>query len=134
MSSEDEFKVYKEKPYTNSNKEPFGITISSKSKAFITAHQNVKKMLRKGKVYQIDRNEIKVVDVTNNLGLFVSILEVGEVNEEKGNVEIKVHAPGKKGATIELRKMSGFEYHYVELLKSMITAFIDGFISGEDVG
>ena len=133
MGSQDEYKGYKEESYYNSNKEPFGITLKGKTKAFITAHANVKKMLKKQSAYQIKKNEIRVVDVTNNMGLFVAIVEVVGPNEEKGNVEIKVHAPGKKGATIELRKMSGFEYHYVELLKSIMTVFIDGFIAGDDI-
>ena len=64
-----------------------------------------------------------MVDVTNNMGLFVAIVQVDGPKEEKRNVELKVHAPVKKGATNELQKMSGFEYRYVELLESIMTVF-----------
>ena len=128
-----DLKCYKLKPYFNSNKEPFGVTINGKIKEFIKAHEEVKRMLLEDKVYRVLESEIKVVEVTNNKALFVAIVEVGGKDKDMGNVEIKVHAPGKKGATIELRKMSGFDYAYVELLKSMMIVFIDRFIAGEDV-
>ena len=73
---------------------------------------------------------MKIVNVTNNRGLFVVIIEVKDEKNQKGHVELKLHASGKKGATTELKKMSGVEYFYVELLKSMITMFLDGFIEG----
>lgn len=128
-----EYKSYKVEPYFNSNKEPFGVTLKSKSKDFIGAHQNVKKMLIKDKVYKIKDDEIKVVEVTNKKGHFVAIIEVNGNNKEIGNVEIKVHEPGKRGATLELRKMSGYDYLHVEVLESMLIVFVDGFIAGDDV-
>ena len=42
-------KAYKEKPYLNSNKEPFGLTLKGKSKEYINAHVGVKALLIKGK-------------------------------------------------------------------------------------
>ena len=128
-----EYKVYKEKKYSNSNKEPFGITIHGRSKEYLVAHETLKGILVKKRIYDTKLGGIKVQNVTNDRGLFVAIIEVKDKKGKKGHVELKVHSPGKKGATIEMRKMSGFEYVYVELLKSMITMFLDGLIDGEDI-
>ena len=87
----------------------------------------------KKRIYDTKLGGIKIQNVTNDRGLFVAIIEVKDKKGQKGHVELKVHSPGKKGATIEMRKMSGFEYVYVELLKSMITMFLDGLIDGEDI-
>ena len=43
-------KVYKEKPYFNSNKQPFGITVNGKSREYVAAHESVKALIVKGKV------------------------------------------------------------------------------------
>ena len=42
-----EYKVYKEKKYFNSSKEPFGITIHGKSKEYLGAHETSKGILVK---------------------------------------------------------------------------------------
>ena len=45
----DVTKAYKEKPYTNSNKEPFGLTLNGNSKEYILAHGAIKSLIKKGK-------------------------------------------------------------------------------------
>ena len=122
-----EYKVYKEKKYSNSNKEPFGITIHGKSKEYLVAHETLKKILVKKRIYDTKLGGIKILNVTNDRGLVVAIIDVKDKKGQKGHVELKIHSPGK------MRKMSGFEYVYVELLKSMIAMFLDGFIDGEDI-
>jgi hypothetical protein len=50
-----------------------------------------------------------------------AVVEVGD--SAKGNVELKVYNPSlskKKGATIEMRKVSDFEYCHVEQLRNII--------------
>ena len=49
-SKEQGLKVYKEKPYLNSSKEPFGITIKGRSKEYVAAHENIRGLLIKGKI------------------------------------------------------------------------------------
>ena len=74
--------------------------------------------------------------MTKNKSMVNAIVEVTNDDLVKGNVELKVYNPSlnrTKGATIEMRKMSGFEYTHVELLKCIVTAFLDGFIDGKDV-
>ena len=54
----------------------------------------------------------------------------------RGNAELKVHNPSvvkKKGATIEIRKISDFEYTFVENLKKVVSSFLDRIIDGEEV-
>ena len=63
MGSQDEYKGYKEESYYNSNKEPFGITLKGKTKAFITAHANVKKMLKKQSAFQIKKNTLSMMGI-----------------------------------------------------------------------
>ena len=135
-SDTSEYKVYKEKPYLNSDREPFGLTIKGKSKEYIHAHEGVKNMMKKGKQYTIDDGTVKVLDVTNNKSMLNAIIEISPNGGNKGNVEIKIYNPSlnkKKGATLELRKMSGFEYSHVESLKNFITSVLDGLIAGNDI-
>ena len=54
-------KAYKEKPYLNSNKEPFGLTLKGKSKEYINAHVGVKALLIKGKEIVTARGRTKIL-------------------------------------------------------------------------
>ena len=131
-----EYRVYKVKPYLNSNRDPFGLTINGKTKEYIVAHETLKGLIKKGKQYKVEEGVMKILDVTSTKSILNAIVEVSGDTGVKGNVELKIYNPSlskKKGATIELRKMSDFEYSQVELLKNIITVFLDGFIVGNDV-
>ena len=74
---------------------------------------------------------MKVLDVTHNKAMINAVVEVDVIGTSKGNVELKVYEPGKKkGATIELRKISALEYSHVELLQIIIKSLLDGFLAG----
>ena len=125
MGDQEEFKVYKVKPYLNSDREPFGLTINGKSKEYIAAHAMLKSMIKKGKQYPTDEGNIKVLDVTNNKAMVNAIVEIQERKKggNKGNVELKIYNPSlnkKKGATLELRKMSSFDHSYVVFLRRVV--------------
>ena len=131
-----EYKVYKVKPYLNSDRDPFGVTLNGKTKEFISAHQSLKELMKKGRNYSVDKGFLKVMDVTNNKAMAIAVIEVSSEGGAKGNVELKIYNPSvhkKKGATIEMRKMSGYDYVHVEILKNMITILLDGFIAGDDI-
>ena len=131
-----EYKVYKEKPYLNSDRDPLGISLNGKSKEYIHAHGEVKNILKKGKQYSLLVGYMKILDVINNMANSNAIIEVDAEGEAKGNVELKIHAPSvhkKKGATIEIRKVSGFEYSQVLILRKIITCLLDNFIKGNDI-
>ena len=134
VGNDDAIKVYKEKPYLNSNREPFGLTLNGRSKEYVTAHGNVKDLLKKGKVVATSAGKMKFLDVSVYKAMVNATVEVSTKDGKKGNVELKVHNPSlnkKKGATIEMRKMADFEYIYVEKLRNVITYLLDSFISGE---
>ena len=131
-----EYKVYKEKPYLNSDRNPFGVTLNGKTKEYIVAHEEIKGLIKKGKQYIIEDDKINILDVTNNKAILIAIVEVSLGSGAKGNVELKVYAPSvnkKKGATIDLRKMSGFDYNFVDKFKEIVTTLLDGLIAGNDV-
>ena len=130
-------KCYKEKPYFNSNKEPFGLTLNGNSKDYINAHEIVKGSLKKGKEIKTPIGKIKILDATIKKGMVVAIVEVTMVRDGiRENAELKVHNPSvvkKKGATIEIRKILDFEYTFVENLKKVVSSFLDRIIDGEEV-
>ena len=130
------FKVYQEHPYQNSNKEPFGVTIKGKTKDYLNAHGSFKELVKKGALYKVDGGSMKFLDVADMRGIFVAIVQVTKKDNSKGNAELKVYAPStnkKKGATIELRKVSDYEYSFVDALKYMIEMILDGFVDGADI-
>ena len=105
-------KPYTEKPYFNSNKEPFGITLNGKSRGYIAAHEKVKALMIKKKNIVSDAGRFKVLDASRPTGMIYATVEV-ENEDEKGNVNLKVYNPSqnkKKGATIEIRKISDSDY------------------------
>ena len=127
-----EFKVYKEKPYMNSDKNPFGLTLKGSSKEYLLAHDTIQKMLVLNKKYTIGNRVINIKDVTKNPRMVSAIIEV-EVPEMTGQAELKAYFPStnkKKGATLELRKLSDSDYSHVENLKNTIVDILDGLISG----
>ena len=44
-----EIKVYKEKPYLNSDRDPLWISLNGKTKEYIHAHESIKNVLKKQK-------------------------------------------------------------------------------------
>ena len=124
-----EAKVYKENPYLNSNKEPFGLTIKGKTRAYISAHKNIQKQMIKNKEIVTSKGKFKITEVSQGKGMVNAIVEVkSEDLDDIGNVEIKVYDPSsdkKKGATIEMRKMSDSDYFFVEKLRDIITCILD---------
>ena len=98
-----EYKVYKEKPYLNSDKNPLGVSINGKSKEYIHAHDTIKGLMKNGKQYSVNMMDMRVLDVVNNKAMLNAIIEVSEEGKPKGNVELKIYVTSvhkKKGATL----------------------------------
>ena len=132
----DVTKAYKEKPYTNSNKEPFGLTLNGNSKEYILAHGAIKSMIKKGKEVSTAKGKLKFKDASDKGSMIVAIVEI-TVDNKKGDAELKVYNPStskKKGATIEIRKVSDSEYLFVEKLKDVLTNLLDHIIAGDEIG
>ena len=134
---EGDSKVYKEKPYLNSNKELFGLTNKGKTKVYVAAHENIKQMMIKNKQVTTAEGKMKIVDTSWSKAMVSSIIEVVNTdNSIYGEVELKVHNASndkKKGATLEIRKLSDSEYCHVELLRNIITSLLDKFMKNEDL-
>ena len=79
------FRVYKEKPYQNSNKEPFGVTINGKTKDFLNAHGNFKELVKKGAYYKVDGGSMNFLDVADMKGIDVAIVQVTQMDDRRGN-------------------------------------------------
>ena len=133
----EELKVYKEKPYLNSNKKPFGLTIKGKTKEYIDAHEYIKGLIVKGKVVQTNAGKMKVLDASRNKAMLNAMVEVGTSDSlNRGNIELKVHNASldkKKGATLEIRKISDSEYFHVEKLRDIIVCLLDNFLNDKDL-
>ena len=120
----------------NSDRDPFGITINGKTKEYLHAHDSIKGIIKKGKQFSVMENKVKILHVTLFKAMVNAIVEVTTKGDGKGNVELKVYNPSnnkKKGATIEMRKMSGYEYDHVLVLKNIVTILLDGLILGNDI-
>ena len=130
-----EYKVYNEKVYNNSDREPLGVSINGKTKEYLGAHEAIRNMMKLGRKYIIKEGEMKIVDVKYLNAMVNVVIDVTKDGGNKGRVELKIHNPSarKRGATLELRKMSGFEYKHVHFLKNIINILLDGFIMGKDL-
>ena len=143
---DDEYKVYKEKPFNNSNGDPFGVTINGKAKDYIQAHNKYREIIKKGKIYdlgykigekkQLKTGKIRFLSVVSTKTILDATVEVSPQEGPRGNVQLKSHSPSnnrKKGATTELRKLSDYEFSQVEVLKAMLTYILDRLIAGDSL-
>ena len=137
--SEKDFEVsrpYKEFPYFNSNKEPFGLTLKGKTKEYVKAHVAVKALISKGKEICTPKGNLKFLDSTSNNAMVNAVIEIESDKKVKGNAELKAYDPSKKkskGATIELRKTSDHEYSHVEDLKKILEFLLNKVLDGEEI-
>ena len=130
-----EYKDYKEKEYTNSDKEPFGLTIKGKAKEFYKAHEKLRNLVVKNKQYIVADFKVKVLDMVKHKSMDDCTIEISG-DGTKGNAELKIYHPNpdkKKGATLELRKKPGFDYDVVKKLKNVINIIVDGYMAGFEI-
>ena len=130
-----ELKIYKEKPYLNSSKEPFGLTLNGKSPEYIAAHGLIKGLLIKGKVIATKVGKMKILEASANKTMVNATIEATDNDDKFGNAELKVYNPSiskRKGATIEIRKLSDYEYEHVETLRNIVICLLDSFIDGDE--
>ena len=134
--SVDEYKPYREKEFSNSDDEPFGITLKGKTKGFVSEHQAMREIMIKGKSLRVQRKSIKFLDVDRSSRMVNAIIEVSDANKERGQVEMKVYIPSKikvKTLTKELRKLTGYDFLHVKILKDILSILLDGFINGKSL-
>ena len=136
MWTNEETKLYKVSNFPNTDGEPFGLTIKGKGK-HIDAHNKVMdtiNRLPKDKITTFGNVKLTVTDkvkTSNTLNAKVTLT----TSDSEGQVEIKIHKPSDRRhkATIEIRKLTGFEFDTVEKVKDLITTMLDDFTSGDTV-
>ena len=129
--------LYKVASFTNSNGDPFGLTIKGKGK-HVDGHNKVMETINrlpKNVATVFGEEKLTVTDkVKTNTLLNAKITHTSKDNTE-GQVELKIHKPSDKRhkATIETRKLTGFDFDTVEKVKDLLTNMLDQFAVGETV-
>ena len=121
------YKLYNVHEYTDSDGHPLGISIRGKVKPFIDAHEALKNKIKKGFQCEMKDINMRVLDVRVKPAVRDAVVEVSK-NKIKGQAEIKIYRPSvkkNKGASIELRKSSGFDYEHLVLLKDIVSNILD---------
>ena len=128
-------KVYVIATYPNSDEKPMGLTIKGNTKEYIHAHLNLMNSIVKGKTFTVNNDKFKIAQTSKKKGVVNCTVVLNGDDDETGKAELKVYEPSKskkKGATIEIRKLSDFEFSYVEKLSCMITALLDQYLDAEE--
>ena len=81
-----EIKIYKEKPYKNSNGDPFGVTLNGRVNDFIQAHTKFRDSIKKGKTYEVEysldgksqlkKGKIKFLSVVSTKSIIDATVEI----------------------------------------------------------
>ena len=108
--------------------EYMGLTIKGKRKPYIDSHVELKSMLIQGEEIITCHGKFKINELKKHGSMLTTIVHIESENGVKGKAELKVYAPSKsknKGATIEIRKLSGDDFSNVESLREMILSILD---------
>ena len=84
--------------------------------------------MRKGSQHTFNDIHMKVLDVRSKPAVKDAVVEVSKNGKMRGQAEIKIYKPSikkKKGASIELRKASGYEYDHLLFLRDIVSNIID---------
>ena len=118
----DESKLYRIASFSNSDGEPFGVTIKGKGK-HVEAHNKVMETINrlpKDKATTFGEVKLKVTDKVKTNTVLNAKVTITSADDLEGQVEIKIHKPSDKRhkATIEIRKLTGHNYDAVERVQS----------------
>ena len=130
-----EYKLYTVNPYFNSDKEPMRLTFKGKAKEYKFAHECIKKSIKKGAEIVLSNGKFKVVELPIKKAMTNALVELEASDGTEGNVEMKIYEPSlkkNKGATIELRTVTGSQYVHVEKLRDILIKLLDNLIAGKD--
>ena len=79
--------------------------------------------------------KLNVLDVKSLPVMKVAIVEVSKSDKSRGNVELKVYKPSvkkNKGASLEMRKLSGYDFEHVRVLRETIEHYLDDYINEDN--
>ena len=136
-SNDGDSKLYKVANFTNSDGDPFGITIKGRGK-YIDSHNKLMETINrlpKGIPTTFGEDKLTVTDKVKTNTLLNAKVTLTSKDNIEGQVELKIHKPSDKRqrATIEIRKLTGFEFDTVEKVKELLTNMLDQFAVGETV-
>ena len=129
------YKPYTVNEYDNSDGNPMGISIRGKTKEFIAGHDAIKDLLKKGSKHSVLDVKLNVLDVKSLPVMKVAIVEVSKSDKSRGNVELKVYKPSvkkNKGASLEMRILSGYDFEHVRVLRETIEHYLDDYINDDN--
>ena len=79
--------------------------------------------------------KLNVLDVKSLPVMKVAIVEVSKSDKSRVNVELKVYKPSvkkNKGASLEMRKLSGYDFEHVRVLRETIEHYLDDYINDDN--
>ena len=79
--------------------------------------------------------KLTVMDKVKTGSLLNAKVKIITKSDEDGQRELNIHKPSDKRhkAIIEIRKLTGFNYDNVEIMKDLITSMLDRFTSGDSI-
>ena len=105
-----------------------GITFKGKSRKYITAYNRLREKMVKGAEFKVKTDCLKIKE--NPKGKPMKV-ELSNDNEVKGQAQIQMYKPGKKGATILITRSKGDSFDVVQTIATdFIETFLDALLRG----
>ena len=94
----------------------------------------MKEKMIKGAEFKVGTNNLKVLDTPKDKPMKV---ELRNDNGDRGQAQIQMYKPGKKGATVLITRSSGESFEVVqtiaeEFVEIFLDAFLKGLVKGEE--
>ena len=123
-------------PYSDDNQtedDAEGITFKGKSRKYIVAYNKLRSKMVEGAEFKVNEYELKIKATPKNKPIKV---ELTNKNGDKGNAQVQMYNPGKKGATLLITKSSGEDFDNVrtiadEFMEKFLNILLRGLITGE---
>ena len=118
----------------NEDEESHGITFKGKSRKYTTAYNRLREKMVQGAEFQVKKNHLKITNAPKGKPMKV---EITNEEGEKGQAQIQMYKPGKRGATVLITRSSGESFEVVEtvadeFIEVFLDAFLKGLIKGEE--
>ena len=124
----EEPKPWKETPYNNSDNEPTGVTLKSKSKIFISNARKIVGLLKKRmKIYKVNDTSIQIIRHIYKKGALCSEIEVEDKTGCKALVQATIFQPKN---SIEIRRQPDVSQSFVDQLRDVLVCFLEKFMLG----
>ena len=110
-----------------------GVTFKGKSRKYITAYNRLKEKMVKGAKFNVKKSCLRIKETP--VGKPMKVELVSELGE-KGEAQIQMYKPGKKGATVLVIRTKGDNFEVVQtvandFIEMFLGALMKGLIKGE---